>query len=139
MTLKQRLSVVTVAILFLIGSVWLAFRPEVSNHFGYALPLKNGLPCRIHVLGRHYDNDSQCLGIARTAWMTWSGAQNECVTQSAVTHTYQKRLLEIGEVFTLLGRSHPIDMAGNARGLTPTVLFVQDGACYRPYSLSGGP
>jgi hypothetical protein len=66
---KIVLSLLAVALVAL--AAWLSFRPEVANHFGYALPFKSGLPCRIHVLGREYDNDSQCLGIARTAWMQW--------------------------------------------------------------------
>ena len=126
-------------------SAWLAFRPEVANHFGYALPFKNGLPCRIHVLGREYDNDSQCLGIARTAWMKWYDAQNhvteggECVARAAISHTYHGGLSKIGEVFTLLGLSHPIEGMRDPEGLVSTVLFVRDCSCYRPYSLSGGP
>jgi hypothetical protein len=126
-------------------SAWLAFRPEVANHFGYALPFKNGLPCRIHVLGREYDNDSQCLGIAQTPWMKWYDARNHvaegggCEARSAVSRTYHGGPSKIGEVFTLLGPSHAIEAATFTEGLNAVVLYVRDSACYRPYSLSGGP
>jgi hypothetical protein len=60
-------ALVAVTLTLLVG--WLAFEPRVANHFGYALPMKNGLPCRISVLGRDLDNNEQCLGMNRGDWI----------------------------------------------------------------------
>jgi hypothetical protein len=56
-----------------------------------------------------------------------------------VSRSYHGGLSKIGEVFTLLGPSHPIETVTITEALSAMVLYVRDGACYRPYSLSGGP
>ncbi len=135
-------------VLVAIGAgLWLAFRPAVANHFGYALPTQNGLPCRIHYGGRDYDNDEQCAGINRSSWAVWYDTRHHlqsggsCATTANLRSETALPLREVAGISTLLGLAHSIMVPGsvNYRGYAPTVLFVSDGACYRPYELSGGP
>jgi hypothetical protein len=129
------------------AALWVAFRPAVANHFGYALPTQNGLPCRIHVGGRDYDNTEQCAGISRSSWALWYDALHHiqpggsCETSATLRSQGALPLREIDSIWTLLGSAHSVQVPANMNlaKYTTTVLFVKDGACYRPYGLSGGP
>lgn len=131
----------------LIGGL-IAFQPWTANHFGYALPLSRGLPCRVGVLGRHYDNNDQCRGMNVSAWERWYAKQHHlnlaaggsCISPAELRREGNWPLRTVAGISTLFGSSHGVMTAARVpRGMTPTVLFVQDGSCYRPYSLSGGP
>ena len=125
---------------------WLVFQPRVANHFGYAMPMKNGLPCRISVLGRDFDNNEQCGGMNRRGWIAWYDARHHvtpggaCETKAQLHSESDLPLHQVGGISTLFGSSHAILSPQPGHGLgTPTVVFVEDSGCFRPYSLSGGP
>lgn len=127
------------AALALIG--WLTFQPAAANHFGYALPIENGLPCRLHYRGRDYENDEQCGGMNRSAWSIWYDAQHHlppggpCESPAALRRTRDWPLHQVAGISTLLGPAHPILVSrrgGSPGGLTTMVLFVADATCYRP-------
>ena len=128
-----------------LGSGWLAFQPRVANHFAYALPMKNGLPCRISFLGRHFDNNEQCLGMNGSGRSVWYAKHHHVPSGGACEGTGQLRkvgflpLHRIGGISTLLGPSHAVLQPHADRSGVPTVLLVEDNGCYRPYELSGGP
>jgi hypothetical protein len=129
------------------AALWVAFRPAVANRLGYALPAQNGLPCRIHIRGRDYENDEQCGGINRSAWAIWYDARHHspagetCVTTADLRKQAELPLHEVGSIWTLLGSAHPVlaSRQVDLQKYTPTVLFVDGRACYRPYELLGGP
>lgn len=129
-------------------SVFVVTRPTVANHFGYALPIANGLPCRIHHGGRDYQNGEQCAGIDRTAWSIWYSAKHHlaaggpCQGPGSLRQVNAWPLYPVAGIDTLFGPSHAVaeDRGEQARpDLTPVVLWVRDGTCYRPYALLGGP
>jgi hypothetical protein len=137
-------------IIFLVALIaaagWAAFQPWTANHFGYALPIKNGLPCRLQYSGRAYENLEQCGGTERTAWMVWYEARHPgpsggaCQTPAELRRELSWPLREVQQIFTLLGPSHDVLVVkGVPAGMTSTVIFVRDGPCFRPYELLGGP
>ncbi len=145
---KRRIMLQGIVVLIATGvALWLAFQPAVANHFDYALPVRNGLPCRIHFDGRDYDNNEQCAGISRSSWQVWYDARNHvpsggsCESLSALRSEQALPLREVGGISTFLGSGHllMVPRRVNLHRFTPTVLFVTDGACYRAYALSGGP
>lgn len=128
------------------GVAWAAFQPRVANHFGYALPVANGLPCRIQYSGRDYENLNECAGSELTPWMEWYAKRHHlssdapCHRQASLRAIHSWPLREVGQVFTLLGPAHPIlEKSTIGAGETSTVIFVGDGTCYRAYELLGGP
>lgn len=136
------------ALVALVFAGWLAFQPRVANHFGYALPVRDGLPCRLHYRGRDYENDEQCGGMDRGAWSVWYAAHHHvpsggpCQQPATLRGIRDWPLHEIASISTLLGPSHPVLVSsrdGPASGFTTMVLYVEDAGCYRPYALLGGP
>src|SRR5947209_20522752 len=93
---------------------WLAFQPRFANHFGYALPISNGLPCRLHYRGRDYENDEQCVGMNRSAWSVWYAAHHRvpsggpCEKSASLKRTGDELLHEVASISTLLGSPDPI-------------------------------
>jgi hypothetical protein len=122
----------------------LLFQPAVANQFGYALPVTNGLPCRVHYANGTYDNDYQCAGANMTGWMTWSERQHHfpkgggCLAVSAIQPRGGGTLTRVAQVSTLLGAAHPIVTGRgsySSRSAQALTLYIQDGSCYRPYNL----
>jgi hypothetical protein len=120
----------------------------MANHFGYALPVNNGLPCRLHYRGRDYDNNEQCAGMNRSTWDIWYAAHHHVSAGGACEHPASLRrqgewpLHTVAGISTLFGRAHRVLVGSRddaASGFTTMVLYVEDGGCYRPYVLSGGP
>jgi hypothetical protein len=95
--------------------------PPVANHLRYALPY--AMPSRISYRDRDYIGDGACVAARQTLGAQGGG------------------LASVGEVWTLFGRPHSIVTDRSAVGspYVPTVIFIQRGNCYLPYSLSGGP
>jgi hypothetical protein len=134
-----------VLLLLCVLIAWLVFQPGVANHFGYALPVRNGLPCRISVSDRDFDNNEQCGGMNRGSWIAWYDARHHvtpggaCETKAQLHGENDLPLRLVGGIATLFGTSHAILSPQPGHGLgAPTVLFVEDNGCFRPYSLSGG-
>jgi hypothetical protein len=138
---------VVLAVAGLAVALWLAFQPLVANRLEYALPVANGLPCRLHAAGRDYENDQQCEGAAESAWRVWYNRHNRvtpggaCERPAALKRTGDWPLHQISTVWTLGGPPHAVVSAERSAPMsdTQTVIYVQDGPCYRPYSLLGGP
>lgn len=134
------------AVLLCLGVV--ATRPRVANHFGYALPVANGLPCRLHYRGRDYENDSQCVGMNRSAWSGWYTARHHlpsggaCLQPAALRQVHDWPLELVASISTLFGPAHPVLVSHRddaASGFTTMGVYVRDGSCYRPYEVLGGP
>lgn len=118
--------------------VWIAFQPRVANHFGYALPVHNGLPCRISFSGRDYANNSFCEGMNQSAYSSSVGST--CTLPAALRRQKNWPLRQVASVWTLFGAAYPIMLpAGIKLRYVPTYVFVKDGACYRTFALEGGP
>lgn len=129
-------------------ATWLAFRPAMANHFGYALPIANGLPCRLHYRGRDYENDDQCGGMNRSDWSIWYAAHHHvvpgglCEQPASLRRMRDWPLHDIASISTFFGSAHPVLVGSRddlASGFTTMVLYVGDATCYRPYVLLGGP
>jgi hypothetical protein len=56
----SRVTIGVVLALLVASAVLIALQPSLANHFGYALPGKDGLPYRIHVDGRDYSTYQVC-------------------------------------------------------------------------------
>jgi hypothetical protein len=114
------------------GSLWLAFRPEVADHFGYALPLDNRLPARISYRGRHYWDVWPCGGSSSCA-----SSAPTCISKRALMNRDPRRLVQVGSIPTLFGEAHPL--LGLPGPGAAVLLFASVHSCYVTYSLSGGP
>jgi hypothetical protein len=126
----------------------IATRPQVASHFGYALPVANGLPCRLHYRGRDYENDSQCVGMNQSAWSERYTARHHlssggvCLQPAALRQAQDWPLEQVASIWTLFGPAHPVLVSHRddaAHGFATMGVYVMDGSCYRPYELLGGP
>lgn len=128
------------SVLALGGLAWGATRPRVANHFGYALPGRDGLPTYIYTIGRRYHSSQVC------ADGDWCQADREqqniprCYTQADLQTFHAWPLSQTGTMFTLFGAPQPI-YNPTAEGSGSTVPFIMaDGPnCYVVYDLEGGP
>lgn len=135
-----------VAPLILTGAIWTALQPWTANHFGYALPGKDGLPDRITYEGTPYFNRDLCAG---ASYCHPASAQRW--TKADLDQRGIWPLKQVGSVFTLFGPAHPLlepvddpSMAGEGTpyvsDLRPFLLFIPDDAtAYFVYQRPGGP
>lgn len=132
---RKRLALVAGALLIpaipVVGLAWLGGPPWAANHYGFALPGRDGLPYRIHYHGRDYATQGYCAG---ADWC--KGQQRACVAQSTIVGG--DSLSHVADVETLLGPAYPVFTVSTA-GLTTVVLYVKAGGCYVPFALEGGP
>lgn len=100
-----------------------------------------GVPCTIHALGRDYQNGQACGNAPIDHSMDNVPVSPPCWTAHYIRHNVQIRQLDrIGLVVTLFHLYGVYRGRNVAPGsLTPTLLFLHTGTCYRPYSLEGGP
>ena len=125
------------AVLVLVGLGMAAFQPRVANAFGYGLPGPHGLPHRVHVLGRDYQNASQCAG---ASWCAGVAPASTCWSRAKLTSVGMWPLTQVGSIFTLLGPTHPVLAPPIPAGMTSTLMFVPgNGDCYLVFALEGGP
>ncbi|MER6663976.1 hypothetical protein ABT256_05475 [Amycolatopsis japonica] len=123
-----------------------ALNSKVANGIGYALPGESGLPYRIQYNGREYRSDVTCAG---AGWCEDDRTSDQrarpyCTSRDGldlVKGNSGTGLVEVDEVFTLFGPSHPVFTAGPLRpGETATTVIVEASAdCYLTYALMGGP
>ncbi len=116
-------------------ALWSPALPWAANHYGFALPGKDGLPYRIHYAGRDYATEGMC---ARAGWC--SGQTRTCESQARLAADELWPLRQVDQVNTLFGPSYPVLMPTVVPpGLTTTLLFVPYQGCYEVYELEGGP
>ncbi len=121
------------------AGIWGALQPATANHFGYAVPGKDGLPAYIFANDRRYLSQQVCAG---ADWCLNNQAQYgipRCYTQADLERTHEWPLVQVATMSTLFGAPHPIlRPTGEVDVLTPFV--VEDGPdCYVMYFLEGGP
>jgi hypothetical protein len=139
--------VVSIAALAGLGLlVWVAFLPVLANHFGYALPGKNGLPYRVHYDGRDYRSHLTCAGAdwCEAEKTAEDRARPFCTPRAELRVGMENRdesLVEVDEVVTLFGPSHAVFVIrNNATGQAAMAILVEAAAdCYVSYTLMGGP
>jgi hypothetical protein len=125
-----------VALLVALGLGVAAFQPWTANHFGYALPGRDGLPYRIAHGGRSYATRQVCAG---AGWCRTAPGAERCVSAAELARRGAWPLVPAGSLPTLFGAARPILTPSGAAGFTAP-LVIPDGAdCYVEYSLEGGP
>jgi hypothetical protein len=137
--LKRRWAVALGAavVLALVALGVAAFQPWTANHFGYALPGPHGLPYRVHVLGRNYENLSQCAG---AGWCAGVAPESTCWSRAKLSQEGMWPLAQVGTIVTLFGQSRPVLSPPIPAGMTSTLMFVpHTGDCYLVFVLEGGP
>jgi hypothetical protein len=122
------------------GLMWGAFQPSTANHFGYALPGKDGLPTYIFARGRRYHSEQVCAGA------DWCASDREqqgiprCYTQADLAGRLRAwPLVKFGDMFTLFGAAQAIFVPPGESGLTMPFIMADGPDCYVTYSLEGGP
>lgn len=121
------------------ASIWGAFQPRVANHFGYALPGKDGLPTYIYANGRRYQSQQVCAG---AGWCDQNRLRDlipRCYTESNLQTMRIWPLEQVSTMFTLFGAPQPILAPTGERGLTSPFVMADGDNCYVIYSLEGGP
>jgi hypothetical protein len=122
------------------GLLWGAFQPWTANHFGYALPGKDGLPTYIFAQGRRYHSLQVCAG---ADWCQRDREQQgipRCYTAADLQDRFHEwPLAQVDTMFTLFGAPQPI-LQRNAgdEGLTTPYIMADGPDCYVTYSLEGG-
>jgi len=84
----------------------------------------------------------------RCFWSVWYAAHRHvssggpCEQPASLRQIRDWPLHEVASISTLLGSAHSVLVSSRddpAGGFTTMVLYVEDGKCYRPYGLLGGP
>ena len=128
-----------VVLLIMTAGITAAFQPRVANHFGYALPGRDGLPTYIFSSGRRYQSPQVCAG---ADWCKQDQIQQlipRCYTQANLQAIHLWPLVRVGTMFTLLGAPQPIMAPAGETGLTRPFVMNDGPDCYVLYSLEGGP
>jgi len=130
-----------VALLVIGVGIWGALQPAMANHFGYAVPGKDGLPTYLFENGRRYHSLQVCAG---AGWCEQERVQYgipRCYTQADLQDRFHEwPLAQVDTMFTLFGGAQPIlQRSAGDKGLT-TPYYILDGPdCYVAYGLEGGP
>ncbi len=134
--------VVSVVVLVGLGALaGLAFLPATANHFGYALPGREGLPYRVHYQDRDYRSHLTC---ARASWCEAEMTPEDRARPYCTPGTELRAglsLVRVDDVGTLFGPPHGLFVdAGHAADRTPMAVLVEASRdCYVSYTLMGGP
>lgn len=129
-----------IVVVFVAGAGVIAFQPRVANHFGYALPGKDGLPTYIFENGRRYVSAQVCAGADWCKQQQTARGTPSCYTQADLQNKYQQwPLVRVDTLFTLFGSPHDILTRAGDRGLTTPYVIANGTDCYIMYSLDGGP
>lgn len=126
--------------LILTGAIWTALQPWTANHFGYALPGKDGLPTYIFANGRRYHSAQVCAG---ADWCQQERAQQgipRCYTHADLQNRLHLwPLVHVGDMFTLFGAPRTILARAGSWSLTMAFIIADGPDCYVIYGLEGGP
>lgn len=141
---RRRVSIWLALLLILLAfivpaGIWGAFQPRVANHFGYALPGKDGLPTYIFANGRRYQSPQVCAG---ADWCEQARIQQlipRCYTQADLQTQQLWPLVQVSNMFTLFGASQPILAPKGASGVARPFVMADGPDCYVTYTLEGGP
>jgi hypothetical protein len=129
-----------VIVLVLAGAIWTALQPRTANHFGYALPGKDGLPTYIYANGRRYHSAQVCAG---ADWCQQERARQgipRCYTQADLQGRLRLwPLVHVGDMFTLFGAPRAILARAGDQGLRLAFTIADAPGCYVTYTLEGGP
>lgn len=125
--------VITIAIILTV-LVWGALQQRTANHFGYALPEKNGLPAYVYANGRRYHAAQDCANNPTSA--CGQGAF-QCWTAERLRSQGEWPLRPAGAMFTLFGAPRPLLRRDTA--IDAPYLVANGADCYVEYSLEGGP
>lgn len=131
--------VLVLAGFFVPAGIWVALQPRVANHFGYALPGKDGLPTYIFANGRRYQSPQVCAG---ADWCKQSRLQllvPRCYSAANLQAQQLWPLKQVGTMFTLFGAPQPILAPSNESGVVRPFVMGDGPNCYVVYSLEGGP
>ncbi len=121
------------------AGIWDAYQPWTANHFGYALPAKDGLPAYIYANGRRYQSPQVCAGAG------WCESNRDlegiprCYAQADLERFHAWPLVKFGEMTTVFGGAQPIFVPSGAYGLTSPFVMADGAGCYVMYTLEGGP
>lgn len=114
--------------------VWGALQPWTANHFGYALPGKQGLPSYVYAQGRRYHAVQSCANVSTSPCEP--GAL-QCWTTAQLRSRGEWPLRPAGAILTLFGAPRPL--LRNAAAINAPYLVANGGDCYVEYALEGGP
>lgn len=123
------------------GLTWGALQPWTANHFGYALPGKDGLPTYIFARGRRYHSPQVCAGAdwCKAQYGNYPVPITRCVPQADLMDRHIWPLAQVGTLFTLFGASRPILSPNGSIGVTAPLVIADGPDCYVEYGLEGGP
>jgi hypothetical protein len=128
-----------VALLVVALGIWGALQPAMANHFGYAVPGKDGLPTYIFANGRRYQSQQVCAG---ANWCLHNQAEYgipRCYMQADLERTQEWPLVQVASMSTLFGAPHTILQPAGETGVNVTFIIEDGPDCYVMYELEGGP
>lgn len=135
-----RLALPLILLVFLVTvGVTAAFQPRVANHFGYALPGKDGLPTYIYANGRRYQSLQVCAGADWCQQDRLQALIPRCYTQADLQALHIWPLKSVSTMFTLFGAPQPILSPQGESGVMQSFVMADGPNCYVTYSLEGGP
>ncbi|HEX9069303.1 MAG TPA: hypothetical protein VF807_11085, partial [Ktedonobacterales bacterium] len=117
----------------------IAWQPWTANHFGYAVPGRDGLPTYVFENGRRYHTSQVC---ANADWCARDRSQQgipRCDTQADLAARHEWPLTPADHMFTLFGAPQTIYIGPWGRGLPAPFIMADGPDCYVMYSLEGGP
>lgn len=123
-----------------VGAGVAAFQPRAANHFGYALPGKNGLPTYVFENGRRYASAQVCAGADWCKQERVALGTPRCYTRADLQNKYHEwPLVRVDSMVTLFGPPHDILTRTGDRGVIEPYIVSDGPNCYVMYSLEGGP
>ena len=135
-----RLALPLILLVFIVTvGVTAAFQPRVANHFGYALPGKDGLPTYIYANGRRYQSLQVCAGADWCQQDRLQALIPRCYTQADLQALHIWPLKPVSTMFTLFGAPQSILAPTGPDRLTRPFVMADGPNCYVTYSLEGGP
>ena len=102
--LRLALPLIVVVFIVTVGAT-AAFQPRVANHFGYALPGKDGLPTYIYANGRRYQSLQVCAGADWCQQDRLQALIPRCYTQADLQALHIWPLKPVSTMFTLVWRA----------------------------------
>jgi hypothetical protein len=132
------MTVGVVLVLLVVSALLIVLQPDLANHFGYALPGKDGLPYRIHFAGRDYATYQVC---ADADWCVQDRERlhlPRCYDQGWLQSHIPGQLIQVATIWTLLGASYAV-LSPRSRGVTAPLIVADGTSCFVIYTLEGGP
>jgi hypothetical protein len=117
------------------GLVWSMALPWAANHYGFAMPGRDGLPWRISLYGRDYSSLQVCAG---AGWCPEGGAPR-CYAQSDLVDIGAWPLNSVGTISTLFGAPRTLLRPVGAVSVAAPIVIADGPGCYVVYALEGGP